>query len=51
MEKRRKARGLDEETLKIDGAIDCLIYDLYDLTEEEINLRRCIQCFHQRSVL
>jgi len=37
--------------LKIDGAIDCLIYDLYDLTEEEINLRRCIQCFHQRSVL
>jgi hypothetical protein len=33
-----KAKELDEEILKIDRAIDRLVYDLYGLTEEEIQV-------------
>jgi len=34
----QKAEELDEEILKIDRAIDRLVYDLYGLTEEEIQV-------------
>ena len=33
-----KAKILDKEVLKIDRAIDCLVYDLYGLTEEEVGV-------------
>jgi len=33
-----EAKKLDEEILKIDRAIDRLVYDLYDLTDEEIQV-------------
>ena len=33
-----KAKELDEEILKIDRAIDRLVYDLYGLTEDEIKV-------------
>lgn len=33
-----KAKILDEEILKIDRAIDRLVYDLYGLTEEEVGV-------------
>lgn len=34
----QKAKELDEEIIKIDRAIDRLVYDLYGLTEEEIKV-------------
>jgi hypothetical protein len=34
----QKAKELDEEILKLDRAIDRLVYDLYGLTEEEIQV-------------
>jgi Alw26I/Eco31I/Esp3I family type II restriction m6 adenine DNA methyltransferase len=34
----KKAKELDEEILRIDRAIDRLVYDLYGLTEEEIQV-------------
>jgi hypothetical protein len=34
----QKIKELDEEILRIDRAIDCLVYDLYGLTEEEIQV-------------
>jgi Alw26I/Eco31I/Esp3I family type II restriction m6 adenine DNA methyltransferase len=34
----QKAKELDEEIIKIDRAIDRLVYDLYGLTEEEIQV-------------
>ena len=33
-----KAKILDEEILKIDRAIDRLVYDLYGLTEDEVGV-------------
>jgi len=34
----KKAKELDEETLRIDRAIDRIVYDLYGLTEDEIKV-------------
>jgi len=38
-----KVKELDEEIIKIDRAIDRLVYDLYGLTEEEIQVvEKCV---------